>query len=358
MFTGGTVDITAHEVVSEGQVKELIPASGGNWGGYNVNIRFHEWMNTIFGEEFINAYKTRSPHKWLEEFEILFEKKKRANRPDGDASLDLPITRHFDKTYREITHSDLENLMESYRGSGITLRDEALSINIGGILDLYHEDFSKITNHLCQLLKQPELQDLKYIFLVGGFAEDAFFRKAVAGLFHSHLVLTPKYFYTAVMRGAVIFGYKSSMIVSRRARKSYGYKIVTPFVEGRHDQNRRILNEVGEEYCGNVFHEVVHTGEEIQCNDEKTFSAKTFSSSATEVTISFYSTEQEGAKYVDEPHIEKLYETNLKLEDTTGGRNRKVEIKVKFGGTELLVEAWDPREGGHKVEMSIDFLSA
>ena len=354
-MTGGTVDITAHEVVSEGKVKELIPASGGNWGGYNVNIRFHERLNTIFGEKFINAYKTASPHKWLEEFEILFERKKRANRPDGATSLDLPITKHFDRKYKEITHSDLENLR--YTGSGISLQDDALSINIGGILDLYHEDFGRITDHLYKLLEQPQLQDLKYIFLVGGFAEDAFFCKAVAGLFSSHLVLTPKYLYTAAMRGAVIFGHNTNMITSRRARKSYGYKVLIPFVEGRHDQNKKTLNEVGEEYCDDIFNEVVHAGEEIQSNEERTFPATTFSSSDTEVTISFYCTEQNGAKYVDEPHMEKVYETNLKLEDTTGGRNRKVDVKVKFGGTELLVEAWDPREGGQKVEMSMDFLS-
>ena len=109
----------------------------------------------------------------------------------------MPITKHFDRKYKEITHSDLENF--SYTGSGISLHDDALSINIGGILDLYHEDLGKITDHLYQLLKQPQLQDLKYIFLVGGFAEDAFFRKAVAGLFPSHHVFTPLYVNTSVM---------------------------------------------------------------------------------------------------------------------------------------------------------------
>ena len=147
------------------------------------------------------------------------------------------------------------------------------------------------------------------------------------------------------------------MITSRRARKSYGYKVLRPFVEGWHDQNKKVFDEIGKEYCANIFEEVICAGEEIQYNEERIFSATTFSSSDTKITISFYCTEKNGAKYVDEPHMEKLYETKLKLEDTSGGRYRKVDVKVKFGGTELLVEAWDPRESGHEVEISFDFLS-
>ena len=37
LFTGGTIDITVHEVQSDGHLKELYNANGGAWGGAYVD---------------------------------------------------------------------------------------------------------------------------------------------------------------------------------------------------------------------------------------------------------------------------------------------------------------------------------
>ena len=37
IFSGGTVDIAAHQINADGTVEELIPASGGPWGGVKVD---------------------------------------------------------------------------------------------------------------------------------------------------------------------------------------------------------------------------------------------------------------------------------------------------------------------------------
>ena len=38
--TGGTVDITVHEVTSSGGLKEMYAATGGDWGGTYVDKAF------------------------------------------------------------------------------------------------------------------------------------------------------------------------------------------------------------------------------------------------------------------------------------------------------------------------------
>ena len=38
--TGGTVDITVHEVYAGGYLRELFKANGGNWGGPYVDLAF------------------------------------------------------------------------------------------------------------------------------------------------------------------------------------------------------------------------------------------------------------------------------------------------------------------------------
>jgi len=38
--TGGTVDITVHEVAASGGLRELYKANGGNWGGTYIDQAF------------------------------------------------------------------------------------------------------------------------------------------------------------------------------------------------------------------------------------------------------------------------------------------------------------------------------
>jgi molecular chaperone DnaK (HSP70) len=58
---GGTVDITAHRILSDGNLAELIPASGGNWGGNEVNKLFESSLEDLFGKDFILALKQKLP---------------------------------------------------------------------------------------------------------------------------------------------------------------------------------------------------------------------------------------------------------------------------------------------------------
>ena len=50
LLTGGTVDITVHEVVAGGHLKELHKASGGAWGGTQVDDAFYQFLVRLFGK--------------------------------------------------------------------------------------------------------------------------------------------------------------------------------------------------------------------------------------------------------------------------------------------------------------------
>lgn len=47
---GGTIDITAHQVMEDGNVKELIKATGGNWGGTRVDEEYMDFIKCLIGE--------------------------------------------------------------------------------------------------------------------------------------------------------------------------------------------------------------------------------------------------------------------------------------------------------------------
>lgn len=50
-FTGGTADITVHEKVKGGKLRELHQATGGACGGTAVDAAFESRLNDILGEK-------------------------------------------------------------------------------------------------------------------------------------------------------------------------------------------------------------------------------------------------------------------------------------------------------------------
>lgn len=79
LFKGGTADITIHQLKQDGTIAELVPASGGSWGGTCIDKAFNEFLTNLFGESVMNMFYTDS--EYVEDcldFWKDFEFKKRA----------------------------------------------------------------------------------------------------------------------------------------------------------------------------------------------------------------------------------------------------------------------------------------
>jgi hypothetical protein len=50
LYSGGTVDITLHEVVESDKLKELDSANGGAWGGTRVDAAYENFITKITGQ--------------------------------------------------------------------------------------------------------------------------------------------------------------------------------------------------------------------------------------------------------------------------------------------------------------------
>ena len=46
-FLGGTIDIIVHEVCTDGTLKEIYQANGGNWGGTMVDKTVQDFLTKI-----------------------------------------------------------------------------------------------------------------------------------------------------------------------------------------------------------------------------------------------------------------------------------------------------------------------
>lgn len=88
---GGTVDIAVHEISEDGTLTEIIPSSGGDWGGTNVDQAFNKFINEKIGEDDAETLrKTRRSH-WMK-LESNFEAKKRTLKKttENDIRVDIP----------------------------------------------------------------------------------------------------------------------------------------------------------------------------------------------------------------------------------------------------------------------------
>jgi hypothetical protein len=50
LHLGGTVDVTAHQIMPDGILKEIHQATGGDWGGTKVDQAFENFLCEITGK--------------------------------------------------------------------------------------------------------------------------------------------------------------------------------------------------------------------------------------------------------------------------------------------------------------------
>jgi len=60
-FLGGTLDVSAHHIQENGALREIFKATGGNYGGQNVNRQFRNLLESIFTQTFIENYARQNP---------------------------------------------------------------------------------------------------------------------------------------------------------------------------------------------------------------------------------------------------------------------------------------------------------
>ena len=130
VFTGGTVDLTAHEVLSSGGVKEIHTASGGAWGGTKVDENFVKLLEEVLSRNFISSFQKQCPQQWLR-FMIEFERIKRSAKPDGESKICITLPWEMGTKYQEICHKNIVQVIKQAQKPGFTFSN--------GLLVLQHE---------------------------------------------------------------------------------------------------------------------------------------------------------------------------------------------------------------------------
>jgi len=354
---GGTVDITFHERLANGKLKELYKANGDDSGGTKVDQLFEGYLSNIFSKQVIDAVKDKHPSEWLEMLREFEATKRSLHDTDGQTLVKLKPSLH--ETYGEIKKTTILDAFK--RGS---IHHENVKLQGKNILKVPKTDFRQmiltVTNNISELVKslllKPEFKNIGFIILVGGFSNSCFVLDELKQTAGNVPIIRPEEAELAVVRGAVLFGWKPDKLTSRKSRRTYGIAICRNFREGIDPENLSMFDNEGVKKCDNNFDVLIKINQTVEAGE--TIGRKYFPLNANTKSsiIDLFATVKENVTYVTDPDVFKVGSVTLDMSDITGGKNREVKVNLHLGQTEFKLDVVNVTTGNN-VTATYDFLS-
>lgn len=355
---GGTLDVTAHEILANGNIKEIHKVTGGPYGGKKVNDEFVSLLEGYFGTATVETFRAENPADWLDVMNE-FELKKRGRRAYEGEITRIRLPRSFTVLISEHGGPDLAGrFARSCRTDDVQLaRNEYLCLGPSAMKKLFEPVLNGIIKHLTQLLKDPALKELQFFFLVGGFAESFILQETIKKKFDQRCkILVPNKASIAVMQGAVMFGRKPNMVESRIMSTTYGFRTHHRFNSEVDPIEKKEVIE-GDNWCKDCFVVMVKENEEVKVEETRKFlDFSPLRASQTSVSFHFYNSTDPNAKYTTDDAVgPSIGKVTVESPDISKGTDRKIDVFITFGGTEIKATAVD-RSSGNTATVYLDFL--
>ncbi|XP_062839620.1 heat shock 70 kDa protein 12B [Anolis carolinensis] len=362
---GGTVDLTVHQIEQpQGTLKELHKASGGPYGAVGVDLAFERLLCQIFGADFLSAFKAKRPAAWVD-LTIAFEARKRTAAPHRSSPLNVSLPFSFIDFYRKHRGHNVETALKRSSVNLVKWSSQGmLRMSPEAMNELFQPTISQIVQHIAELLGRPEVQGVKFLFLVGGFAESAVLQQAVQSSFGGLCrVIVPQDVGLTILKGAVLFGLDPTIVRVRRSPLTYGVGVLNKFVEGKHPKEKLLVKE-GKHWCTDVLEKFVSVDQSVALGEVVRRSYCPARSGQRKIIINVYCCATDDAVYITDPGVRKCGTISLDLDDVdVGGSHspkragrREIRASMQFGDTEIKVTALDVQTA-KSVKASIDFLS-
>ena len=317
--------------------------SGGTFGGIHVDQEFEQLMIKAFGDDFIRRFQEQFPNDWQVIMNRFEEQKRAEEEVDNDEiSIALPV-RFINSCHQDI-EVDEDAINERIQRScpeNVSVSSDYLNITMEMLGNLHRPIVTKITEQMKSLLAKQSLQDVKTIFLVGGFSEAQFLRKEISRCFPDKRILIPPDPQLAIIRGAVEFAQEPSLLRARVMGKTYGLDIWCVFDPDKHPPEKRVVFRE-EVYCRDIFRTLAKKGERIDIDEKRTYNFLPINPDSTALSFEFYSTDEDDADFISDPGVvSENVKISISSPNTAKGCDRTLRLEVKFGGTETNVQVVD-----------------
>lgn len=337
-------------MTDEGTLKELHSASGGAWGGIKVDQAFEQLLIDIFEEDVFAEFLRKNA---ADHFDMGrdFEVKKRTVQEKMNKNTYIKLPSSLMETWAVMRTKTLKDAIEESMYTGrVALAADKLKIDSDLLKGLFRDPLEHLVEHIKEIMNQPVAKDTNAFLLVGGFSESPIVQETIKARFPKHRVIIPQDAGLAVLKGAVLYGHRPKLISVRVSRVTYGIGISRMFGKGDPEELR--FTSGSSVLCRDVFHKFVEKGQPINDGDEHSMP---FSAKCQNNRIRVYTSSTKSPKYVTDDSCKLLGEMMINISsEITAGNN--IQVKIEFGGTELVVEARE-RNTGEIFRARFDFLS-
>lgn len=344
LFAGGTADIAVHQKLSNGKLRELEKASGGDWGGTQVDKRFIGMLADVMGKETMVRFYRECVS---DVFDLLkeFETSKRTITPEstGTIKIRLPVRlqeinleeKHAQMTKSELRRAFSTTMNSSNHGDRISVKGDKLRVESSFAREMFSYSIKELIKCIRDLLDDEEISSVDTLLVVGGFSECSLVNDAFRKSFPGKHIIFPPEAGLAVLKGAVLYGHNPQIIESRKARFTYGIKNMALFDPAVHDKKHKVTVQ-GVEMCSNLFQVYVRKGSSVHCGH--TISEKHVPSKEElqggYTKFSMYISTDESPTYVTEPSCQLLGTLEVKMPES---ENKAYETSFVFGDSEIML---------------------
>ncbi|CAC5355526.1 unnamed protein product [Mytilus coruscus] len=340
---GGTADITVHERQFDGSLEEVLPPSGGDWGGTSVDRAYLEFVNSVFTKKVISELHSNQ----LEDYTTLFhefEVKKRTITTEYSTDIVITLPVSLLEITRKHCTSVPDAIQKSIYKESVSCRGQKLSVKPEAFRKLFKSTIDSIIKHVDKLLKHPNLSDLHHIIMVGGFSECELVQTAMRQKFPRKKIIIPDEAGLAVLRGAVLFGHQPKIIGKRILRKTYGIQSWPEWDAELHPETKKVRID-GVDRCKDVFYKFAVKGEKVEDGHSsgQIFQALKTDEKTLECTV--YISDDTNPRYVTDPSCQRLGNLIVPIPPLKKGETLEIEETMIFGGTELLFRAKNMKTG-------------
>ncbi|XP_063414960.1 heat shock 70 kDa protein 12B-like [Mytilus trossulus] len=329
-------EAAVEEVQTDGSIKQLYMANGGDWGGTKVDQAFDEYMMELAGPATVYKFRDEDKAGHLDlcrEFEI----KKRNIQPDQTSKVTFRVPSTLSEIFKREEGTDFKQSVSSSKR--VTWVGDKLRVDAALAQGFFDSTCQHIVQHLKGIFNEEKVRGTNTILMVGGFSDSPMLRKAVELSFPDKNIIIPHEAGLAVLKGAVQYGYDPRIISTRICKFTYGVRTNSRFKEGIDPESKRKIRD-GKSKCGDSFSKHVIIGQAVHINEaieEKMYYPSY--SDQTKMRVSIYTSTEEDPRYTDDPSCAYLGELTVHMPDTRGGKHRQVSVQLTFGGTEIEVTA-------------------
>ena len=319
--------MTVHEIQENGTIKEIHQATGGPVGGEDINIKFRELLENIFSKRIIENYIHEHPVDWLYLMND-FERKKRGRRVCQGETTRIRLPASFVRKFALGKGLDINAFFQKhYSLKDIKLhRNEYLCLEAKVMRELFDPVLDQINRHLSNVFSKETMSGVKYVFLVGGFAESALLQERIKTHFgHSFRIIVPHHASIAVVRGALMLGQNPEVFQSRVMTASHG------------KSKEKVVDGIPR--CKDIFFKFVRVDEVLRVSEIRRFLGfAPFTRDQKRIKFDNYQSEFAEAEFVTDYGMKKVPCQGLVLETPKAWKTTEINLIINFAYLNFLTK--------------------